>query len=200
MGGGEAVDPLGGGGEGGAVSGLAGPDRESGGQVGFPGPGRAQENGVLLARDEVQGTQVGELLARQAAQMGDVEFLQGLDRGEVRGADAALAAVGLAGGDLALQDRDQVLGVGPVLGSCALGQALSGVQQDRGFHRARVEGQVGGGLLGGSMPGGVRSRSGGGGGRGGVGGGGVGGGAGGGGCHQSSSWPAPPWMRVNIRS
>ena len=38
---GEAGDPFGGGGERDAVAGLAGPDAERGGEMGFAGPGRA---------------------------------------------------------------------------------------------------------------------------------------------------------------
>jgi hypothetical protein len=199
VGGGEAVDPLGGGGESGAVSGLAGADGAAGRQVGLAGSRRSQENGVLLAHDEVQGSQVHGLLARQAAQMGDLEFLQGLDGGEAGGADTALGAVGFAGGDLTLQAGHRVLGVGPRLAPGPPGRAFGGVQQHRGLHRAGQEGQVGGGLLRGAAP--RRSRLGG---RPGCGLGvgalaGAGGDRGGAG-HQSSSWPEPPWIRVNIRS
>src|SRR5690606_22567486 len=106
VGGGQAVDPLGGGGERDAVAGLAGADREPDRQVCLAGARRPQENSVLLARDEVQCSQMRELLARHAAQMGDVEFLDRLERGEAGGADAGLAAVGLTGGDLPLEAGD----------------------------------------------------------------------------------------------
>jgi hypothetical protein len=56
-----------------------------------------------------------ELLACYAAQMGDIEFLDRLDRGETGGADAGLAAVGLTGGDLPLETGDEELGVRPGL-------------------------------------------------------------------------------------
>ena len=116
--------------------------RESDGQVGLAGARRAQEDGVLLGGDEVQCAQMGDDVARQAAQVVEVEFLEGLDRGEAGGADAALAAVAVAGGDLALQAGDQVLVVGPGFGLGALGQAFGGVQQGGRLHRAGEEGQV----------------------------------------------------------
>ncbi|PBC66310.1 DNA invertase Pin-like site-specific DNA recombinase [Streptomyces sp. TLI_235] len=184
---GEAVDPLGGGGERDPVAGLAGPHREAGGQVRLAGAWRPQKNGVLPGRYEVQCSQVTELLARHAPQMGDIEFLDGLDRGEAGGADAALAAVAVTGGDLALQAGDQVLGVGPGLGAGALRQALGGVQQRGSLHRAGEERQVGGGLPAGVGRLSVRLRRAGRSVRSSAG-------------HQVSSLPAPPSMRVNMRS
>ena len=50
---GEPGDPLGCGGEVDAVAGLAGADRDPGGQVGLAGPGWAEEDDVLLGGDEV---------------------------------------------------------------------------------------------------------------------------------------------------
>ena len=47
---GEPVDPFGRGGELDPVPGLAGADREAGGEVGLAGAGRAEEDDVLLAR------------------------------------------------------------------------------------------------------------------------------------------------------
>jgi hypothetical protein len=85
------------------VAGLAGPDRQSDGQVGLAGPRRAEEDDVVAGGDEVQGAQVRDDVALQAAGVVVVELLQALARGEPRGADAPLAAVGLSGGDLALQ-------------------------------------------------------------------------------------------------
>jgi hypothetical protein len=172
------------------VAGLAGPDSEPDRQVCLAGPRRAQKNRVLLAADEVQCAQMCELLSRQTAQMGDVEFLKCLQSGEPCGADAGLAAMGVAGGDLTLQAGDQVFGVGPGLGVGALGQALGGVQQGRGLQGAGEEGQVGGGLPAG--PGRVAVRLGS-----------VGRGVRGrwrDPGHQVSSFAAPPSMRVNMRS
>jgi hypothetical protein len=50
VGGGEPVDPLGRGGEQDAVPGLAGPDRQSGGEMGSPGFLGAEEDHVLPGR------------------------------------------------------------------------------------------------------------------------------------------------------
>jgi hypothetical protein len=122
VGGGEPVDPLGRGREQDPVPGLAGADREAGGQVGLAGSGRAEEDHVLLAGDEVQGAQVGDQVAFEAAGVVEVELLQGLAGREPGGADPALTAVGLPGGDLALQARGQELLVGPGLGPGPVGQ------------------------------------------------------------------------------
>ena len=111
-----------GGGEQDPVAGLAGPDRQAGGQVGLAGAGWAEEDHVLLGGDEVQGAQVGDQVAFEAAGVVEVELLQALAGGEPGGADAALAAVGLPGGDLALQAGDQELLVGPGLGAGPFGQ------------------------------------------------------------------------------
>jgi hypothetical protein len=120
-----------------------------------------------------------ELLACYAAQMGDIEFLDRLDRGETGGADAGLAAVGLTGGNFPLEAGDEELGVRPGLLQGAFGQPFGGVQQGRGFHRPGQKGQIGGGLT--ACPGPRR-----------------GGGLGGGGHQEASgsSCPPPPSMRV----
>jgi hypothetical protein len=68
-------------------------DGEADRQVCLPGARRAQKDGVLLAGDEVQRAQMRELLSRHAAQMGDVELLDRLDRGEAGGAYSGFAAV-----------------------------------------------------------------------------------------------------------
>ena len=57
---GEAGDPLGGGVEQDPVPGLAGPDRQTGRQVGLAGPGWAEEHHVVPGGDEVQGAEVGD--------------------------------------------------------------------------------------------------------------------------------------------
>ena len=111
------------------MAGLAGPDRQSGGQVGLPGARRAQEDDVLLAGDEVQGAQVGDGLPLQSAGVVVVEVLQALARGETGGADPALTAVDLPGGDLALQAGGEELLMGPGLLPGALGQPLDRLPQ-----------------------------------------------------------------------
>ena len=72
--------------------------------------------------------------------MVEVEVLQGFAGGEPGGADAALAAVGIPGGDLALQARGEELLMGPGLGAGPLGQPFHRPGQRRGLQRP---GQVG---------------------------------------------------------
>src|SRR5947209_6708741 len=64
---GEAGDPVGGGGEQDPVPGLAGADRQAGGQVGLAGAGWPQEHHVLAGDYEVQGAQVGDDVAFETA-------------------------------------------------------------------------------------------------------------------------------------
>jgi hypothetical protein len=92
----EAGDPFGGGGERDAVPGLAGADRDAGGEMGFAGAGRAEEHHVVAGGHEVQGAEVRDGLAFEAAGVVEVEFFQGLAGGEPGGADAALTGVALA--------------------------------------------------------------------------------------------------------
>ena len=73
------------------------------------GAGGAEEHHVVLGDHEVQGPQVGDGLAFEAAGVVVVEVLQGLAGREPGGADAAFPAVGFPGGDLALQGGDQEL-------------------------------------------------------------------------------------------
>ena len=61
-------------------------------------------------------------LPAQAAGVVEVELFQRLAGREPGGPDPALAAVGLAGGDLALQAGDEELLMGPVLSPGPLGE------------------------------------------------------------------------------
>lgn len=155
MGAREAVDPLGRGGEQDPVPGLAGADRDAGGQVGLASAGRAEEDDVVLGGDEVQSAQVGDALAFKAA--GVVEVLQGLAGGKPGGADATFAAVGLAVGDLALQARSQELFVGPGRLTGALGPARDLLAQRGGFQGAGQERQLRADLSGGALGAGIGS-------------------------------------------
>ena len=71
------------------MPGLAGADRQPGGQVGLACAGRAEEHHVLPGGDEVQGAQVSYDLAPQAPGMIEVELLDRLAGREPGGADAA---------------------------------------------------------------------------------------------------------------
>jgi hypothetical protein len=104
------------------VAGLAGPQGQADGQVGLAGAGRAEEDHVVAGGDEVQGAQVGDGLAFESAGVVEVELFEAFAGREAGGADAALAAVGFAGGDLALQAGDEELFVAPGLGAGALGE------------------------------------------------------------------------------
>ncbi len=61
--------------------------------------------------------------------------LQGLAGREPGGRDPALAAVRVAGGDLALQARDQEFLMGPGLGAGPLGEPVHRLAQCRGLER-----------------------------------------------------------------
>src|SRR3954469_20950494 len=113
MGGGESVDPFGSGRGQDAVPGLAGSDPEADREVGLAGAGRAEEHHVLAGGDEIQGAQMRDDVAFEAAGVVEVELLEALACREPGGADAALAAVRFAGGDLPLQASDQELLVAP---------------------------------------------------------------------------------------
>src|SRR5947209_20507292 len=97
------------------------PAWQAGGQVGLTGARWPEEDDVVLRGDEVQGAQVGDDLAFEAAGVVEVEFLQALAGGEAGGADAAFPAVGLPGGDFPLQASHQVLLVCPGLRASPLG-------------------------------------------------------------------------------
>jgi len=148
---GEPVDPFGGG-EQDPVPGLAGADGDAGGEVGLTRAGRAEEHDVLLARDEVQGAQVGDDLALEPAGVVEVELLEALAGGEPGGADAAFTAVALAGGNLTLQAGGEELLVGPGLAAGAFGQPGDRLAQCRRLQRAGQERQLGGHV----PPGGLR--------------------------------------------
>lgn len=79
--------------------GEAGFNREAGGEVGFVGSGWAEEDHVLPGSDEVQRAQVRDLVAFDDGCVGEVEVLQGLAGGELRGFHAYLPAVRGVGGD-----------------------------------------------------------------------------------------------------
>ena len=145
---GEAGDPFGGGGEQDPVPGLAGADGQADGQVGLAGAGRAEEHDVVAGGGEVEGAQVGDHLAFEAAGMVEVELLQRLAGGEPGGADAAFAAVGLAGGDFALQAGGQEFLVAPALRPGPLGESAGCLTQARCLQRPGEEGDLGGEVAG----------------------------------------------------
>lgn len=103
VGAGEPIDPFGGGGEQDPVPGLAGADRDPGREVGLARAARSEEDHIVLGGDEIQGAEVGDDLAPEAAGMDEVEVLQRFAGGEAGGADPAFTDMGLAGSDLAFR-------------------------------------------------------------------------------------------------
>src|SRR4029450_13925255 len=91
--------------------------------MGFAGAGWPEEDHVLLAGDEVQGGQMHDLVAFQAASVVEVELLDAFAGRERGGPDPAFAAVGIPGGDLTLQTSRQVFLMAPRLAAGPLGQA-----------------------------------------------------------------------------
>ena len=100
MGVGQQRDPFGGGAEGDALAGQAGADPERDAQVGLAGAGRAQEDDVLAAGEEVELAEVQHRLAAELvwkAKSNSSSVLRAGKRAAVMRASAAVAvaAVGL---------------------------------------------------------------------------------------------------------
>ena len=111
---GEAGDPFGGGAEGDAVAGQAGPDPQGDGQVGFAGAGRAGHDDVIAAGEEVELAEMQDGVAAQAGLESEVELLWRLARREAGGRDPRLAALAVAAVGLGLQQRGGELLIGPL--------------------------------------------------------------------------------------
>ena len=79
------------------------------------GPGRAQQDDVLLAGEEIQLGEVQDGLAAQRRLEGEVELLDRLAGREARGLDAGLAAVAVAAVGLGLQERRREVLIAPFL-------------------------------------------------------------------------------------
>ena len=99
---GERRDPFGRGADGNAVAGRAGADPERDREVRLAGPGRSEQDDVLLARQEIELAEMQDRVALEARLEGEVELLQGLARREPRGFDPGLSAVGIAAVGLGL--------------------------------------------------------------------------------------------------
>jgi hypothetical protein len=108
----EAVDPLLGGREQGAVPGLAGLDGQGDREVGLAGAGRAEEADVGGFLDPGQLREMLDQWTFGAGLGGEVEVFQRLGRRERGVADALARPGGLAGEDLGLAERLQELLVG----------------------------------------------------------------------------------------
>src|SRR5437879_9490303 len=108
------------------------------------GSGRAEEDDVVAALDEVEGAEVSDDVTLEAALVVEVELLEGLAGREPGGADAQLAAVGLAGGDLTLQAGREELFMRPAVGPGSFTQAFNGLGERRRFQRSAQVGDVSG--------------------------------------------------------
>ncbi len=102
---GEQCDPFGRGAKRDALAGEAGADPQGDAEMGLSGAGRAQEDDVLFAGQEVELAEVGDERLLDRALKGEVELVQRLSGGEPRCFDAALAAVRLARGVLGREQR-----------------------------------------------------------------------------------------------
>jgi hypothetical protein len=87
---------------------------------------------------------MGDRLPLEGAGVVEVELLQRLAGREAGVADAALAAVGLPGGDLALQAGSQELLVRPALSAGAFGEPAGGLPQAGRLERPGQEHELGG--------------------------------------------------------
>ncbi|GAA3493892.1 hypothetical protein GCM10019016_009910 [Streptomyces prasinosporus] len=115
------------------MAGLAGPDAEPGGEVGFAGAGRSQKDHVLLSGDEVQRPQMGDDFAFHRPLVVEIEVLQRLAGGESSCPDASLGAMGVTGSDLPLQACGQILLMAPALVASPLGEPGCRIAQGRGL-------------------------------------------------------------------
>ena len=91
-------------------------------EVRLAGAGRAEQDDVLLAGEEVELAQVQDLVLGDRVLEGEVELLERLARREARGLDPRLAAVAVAAVGLGLQQRRGEALVGPFLGAGAVGE------------------------------------------------------------------------------
>src|SRR4051794_170266 len=136
---GEERDPFGRGPERDAMAGQASADPESDAQVGLAGAGRAQQDHVLLAGQEVELPEVQHAVAADRRLEAEVELLQGLSGREAGRLDAALAAVAVAAVDLGLEQRGGELLKAPLLLAGAAGELG---QRPRGGRRLERPEQV----------------------------------------------------------
>ena len=127
------------GGEQDAVALPGGGDAEGGGEVGLAGAGWSEQDDVAVLGQVGAG---GEGLDGGAGGglVVEVEVVDGLDRGHPGGADPEPGAGGVAGGDLAFEDRGQVVLVGPAGVAGVVGQAGRGLRDPGCLER---DGQVG---------------------------------------------------------
>ena len=119
------------------MAGQAGADPERDREVRLAGAGRAEQDDVLAAGEEVELAEVQHRVAADRGLEGEVELLERLAGGEAGGLDAALAAVAVAAVGLGLQQRGGELLIAPLLGAGAIGEL--GQRPGRGRRLERAE-------------------------------------------------------------
>ena len=117
------------------------PERDR--QVGLAGAGRAEQDDVLLAGEEVELAEVQDRVAAERGLEGEVELLERLARREPRGLDPGLAAVAVAAVDLGLQQRRGELLIAPLLGAGAVGELGQRPRRGRRLERAEQVRELG---------------------------------------------------------
>ena len=90
--------------------------------MGLAGAGRAEQDDVLAAGEEVELAEVQDGVARDRGLEGEVELLERLARREPRGLDPGLAAVAVAAVGLGLQQRRGEVLIAPFLLAGAVGE------------------------------------------------------------------------------
>src|SRR5215213_5421812 len=95
--------------------------------------GRAEQNDVLAAVQEVELAEMQDRLAPQRGLEGEVELLERLAGGEARRLDAGLAAVAVAAVDLGLEQRGGEALEAPLLLASTVGELGQRVRGGRGL-------------------------------------------------------------------
>src|SRR4029450_8646614 len=119
--------------------------------MGFAGAGWAEEDHVLLAGDEVQGGQMHDLVAFQAASVIEVELFDAFAGREPGSPDPAFAAVSVPGSDLTLQTSRQVFLMAPRFGAGPLGEPAGGIPQGGRLQRSSQISDLAGHIAGGGF-------------------------------------------------
>ena len=125
-------------GEANAASGVAGADRQGGGQMGLAGAAVADEDHGLAVVDPRALGQRGDRGLGDLGVVGEAEVLEALDGGEARVDQAAfLAALG-ALGHLGFQQRGEISGRGLLLARGLLGERAEAAPDGRQLELDRV--------------------------------------------------------------
>jgi len=114
--------------------------------MGLASPWWPEEDDVLFRLDEVEGAEVGDDVPADRALVVVVEVLEGLAGRQPGGPDPGLAAMALAGRDLALETGREILLVALGVSPGPLGQPGGGVEERRCLQGPAEVGEVGGRL------------------------------------------------------